>query len=57
MESVMVPYSELAASAMSVASLSAGGKPASIWMFVYIIFCMLEFVTLTIWKFCRKDIT
>jgi len=56
MESVMVPYSELAASAMSAASLSAGGKPASIWMFVYII-CMLEFVTLTIRKFCRKDIT
>ncbi|MCO5386028.1 MAG: ABC transporter permease [Desulfosporosinus sp.] len=57
MERVMVPNSELAASAMSAASLSGSGKPASILMFVYIAIYMLGFVTLAIRKFSRKDIT
>ncbi|HBW38692.1 MAG TPA: ABC transporter permease [Desulfosporosinus sp.] len=57
MERVMVPNSELAASAMSAASLSGSGKPASLWMFVYIAIYMLGFVTLAIRKFSSKDIT
>ena len=57
MEGVMVPNSELAANAMSAASLSGSGKPASQWMFVYIAIYMLGFVTLAIRKFSRKDIT
>jgi hypothetical protein len=42
---------------MSGASLSGSGKPASIWMFVYIAIYMLGFVTLAIRKFSSKDIS
>nr|WP_092328959.1 ABC transporter permease subunit [Desulfosporosinus hippei] len=57
MERIMVPNSELAAGAMAGASLSGSGKPASIWMFLYIAIYMLGFVTLAIRKFSRKDIS
>nr|WP_169315549.1 ABC transporter permease [Desulfosporosinus meridiei] len=57
MERIMVPNSELAAGAMAGASLSGSGKPASIWMFLYIAIYMLGFVTLAIRKFSAKDIS
>ncbi|WP_345787246.1 ABC transporter permease subunit [Desulfitobacterium dichloroeliminans] len=56
MERVMVPNSELAGSAMSAASLSGSGQPASPWMFIYIALYMLTFVALATWKFSKKDI-
>ncbi|MGI1658299.1 MAG: ABC transporter permease [Desulfitobacterium sp.] len=56
MERVMVPNSQLAGSAMSAASLSGSGQPASTWMFIYIALYMLTFVALATWKFSKKDI-
>jgi ABC-type transport system involved in multi-copper enzyme maturation permease subunit len=57
MERVMLPSSGLAGSAISAAGLSAGGQPASVWMFVYIAIYMLGFATLAIQKFSGKDIS
>ena len=57
MERVMVPNSQLAGSAMSAASLSGSGQPASVWMFVYIAIYMIGFVLLAIKNFSAKDIT
>lgn len=56
MERVMLPSSGLVGNAMAAAGLSGGGKPASLWMFVYIAVYMLGFVALAIRKFSRKDI-
>jgi ABC-type transport system involved in multi-copper enzyme maturation permease subunit len=57
MEKVIVPNSQIAGSAMSGASLSGSGDPASFWMFIYIGIYMIGFVLLAIRKFSRKDIS
>ena len=57
MEKVIVPNSQIAGSAMSGASLSGSGDPASFWMFIYIGIYMVGFVLLAIRKFSRKDIS
>lgn len=58
MERVLLPASGLAGGAMAMGGgLSAGGQPASGWMFVYIAVYTLGFIALTIQKFSRKDIS
>lgn len=56
MEKVLLANSQMVSSFMSGASLSGSGKPASLWMFVYIGVYMLVFVLLAIRKFSQKDI-